>query len=338
MRQFKKAFYLLILVLCLPLLAWAVTETGTGTNIVAEVIPQEPAPGGMVSISLTGFGFDNENARYDWYQDGILKISSIGNKKYSFQLGQLGKPTRIKVSVFYNQRHLADKSFYFEPSDISFSWQANTLTPPFYQGKARASAGASLKVLATPFLTNQLGQVLKTNDLIYSWYIDETLNKEISGKGKNIVSISTGPKDSQIKISLKISSADGKSRASKSLVIYLSKPEIAFYEQVPLEGTNYKKEIVDTYELYGEEARFIAIPFFWPLDSLDNANYAWRVNSLSSPKTETPNILTVRQPSGGTGINEINLQISSGVSTNNSINNRFNIKFGNNLLKTYNAI
>jgi hypothetical protein len=338
MGQFKKAFYLIILTLSLPLLAWAVTETGTGSNIVAEVIPQEPAPGSMVSISLTGFGFDNEKARYDWYQDGVLKSSSIGNKKYSFQLGQLGKPTRIKVSVFYGQRHLADKSFYFEPAEIGFSWQADTLTPPFYQGKARASGGATLKVVATPFLTNQAGQTLKTSDLIYSWYINEAINKEISGKGKNVASIPTSLKDSQTKINLKVSSADGKSSTSKGLVIYLSKPEITFYEQVPLEGANYKKQVIGTYELYGEEASFIAFPLFWPRDSLDNLNYAWKVNSLNSPKTETPNILTVRQPSGGTGINEINLRVSSGVSTENYIDNRFNIKFGNNLLKSYNAI
>lgn len=338
MGKFKKLLFLFLTILSLPLLAWAVTETGTGSNIIAEVSPRDPTPGSMVLISLSGYGFNSEETVYTWSKDGKIKASGRGEKKFSFQLGQLGNPTRIKVSADYGGRRLAEKSFYFEPSDIGFVWEAETMVPPFYQGRARMTAGANLKVASTPYLASQSGQIFKPGDLIYNWYINGVLNKEISGKGKNVISIPTTEKDNQLKISLKVSSIDNKSSANKTLIVYLEKPSIAFYEKLPLEGVNYKKQIIDSYELYSEETSFLAVPFFWPTKLLNDINYSWRVNGVSSPNTDNPNVLTVRQPSGGAGINEINLQVNNGVSTNNSVTGRFNIKFGNNLLKTYNAI
>lgn len=331
--------YLLSIVLTLlltPISAWAVVETGVGSNISANISPSDPAPGSTVVITLTGFGFDSNKALYEWSQDGIVRKIGQGENKFSFQIGQLGKPTRINVFVSLNQRQIAEKSFYFEPSEINLLWQAETLTPPFYQGKARASAGAKIKILATPYIINQAGKKERVQDLIYNWFIGDTLNKEGSGQGKNVFSAQTNPNDSQLKVTLKVTAKSGGSGANKTLIIYLDKPELAFYEQRPLEGANYGKQIIDNYELYGDESSFVAVPFFWPLKYLEDITYAWTVNSLPVPNKERADTLTVRQPSSGSGLNQIGLQVSDPTNKQITSNGSFNIKFGNNLLKTYN--
>ena len=232
---------------------------------------------------------------------------------------------------------MAEKSFYFEPSEINLLWQAETLTPPFYQGKARASAGAKIKILATPYLINRAGQKETTQNLIFNWFIGDSLDKEGSGLGKNIISIQTKPNDSQLKINLKVTTKNGESNASKTLILYLNKAELTFYEQRPLEGINYGKQIIDNYELYDAESSFVAIPFFWPLEYLGNITYGWSVNSLPVSNKEVANTLTVRQPSSGSGLNQIGLKVSDPLNEQMTLNRSFNIKFGNNLLKTYNG-
>ena len=331
----KYLLSIILTLLLLPIATWAVIETGVGSNVSASINPSDPVPGSMVVITLTGFGFDLNKALYEWSQDGFVRETGLGENKFSFQMGQLGKPTRINVSVSLNKRLIAEKSFYFEPSEINLLWQAETLTPPFYQGKARASAGAKIKILATPYIINQAGKKENVQDLVYNWFIGGSLDSGNSGQGKNIISIQTKPADSQLRVNLKVATKNGGSSASKTLILQLNRAELAFYEQKPLEGINYGKQIINNYELYGDESSFVAIPFFWPLEYLGNITYGWSVNSLPVSNKEVANTLTVRQPSSGSGLNQISLQISDPLNEQLTLKGGFNIKFGNNLLKTY---
>lgn len=320
-----------------PIISQAITETYIGSNIISEINPKDPAPGSMVTITLNGFGFDTDQAIYEWSQDNFIKKSGVGEKKFTFQIGRLGKTTRIDVSVYRSGRRLFYKSFYFDPSDINILWEADSLVPLFYQGKARATAGSTLKLSAIPYITNQSGKIEPDDKLYYDWYINGVFAKEFSGKGKKTIPIPTKQDENQVKISLKVLNGTKDRGAKKELSIYLNKPEIIFYEQKPLEGVNYGRQITTNYDLYEEEMSFIAIPFFWPKIYVDNLSYLWKINGLTIDNKENKNTLTVRKPSGGLGINEINLQVNKMINDKYSINKSFNVKFGNNLLKSYNV-
>lgn len=334
----KKILSTLALILLLaPVIIWAVTETGSGSNVLVTVSPQDPKAGDFVTVSLDGYGFDKDQSFFDWNKDGKRVLSGAGRNTYSFQLGRLGVNTKITVTISTNTQILAEKTLYFQPTDIDFIWQANTFVPPLYRGKEMATAGAAIKIVASPYIVNNSGQLEKDSNLNFSWQQNGVSLGNSSGLGKNTLLVTPEPNQSQIKISLSASTVDKKNSASKSLIINLDKPRIAFYEIRPLSGVNYLKQIVDSFELYNEEASFLAIPYFWPKNQLNGTNYNWSINGLSIANQSDPGVLTVRQPAGGSGQNEIGLQIKDRQGRQSSIDGRLNIKFGNNLLKFNNV-
>lgn len=332
-----KYLFVLILLLLAPILLTAVTQTGVGSNLLASWEPLDPKPGDTVSISLSGFGFDLNKSYIEWTKNGQKVMAGEGKKTLTFQLGALGQATKIDVAVYYGQRHVADKSFYFQPTELILDWQADTLVPPFYLGKARATPGSRIKILATPYLTDKTGRTQKNQDLDYRWQKNGELIENASGVGKNTLLVDTKPTDQQLKISLTVSTKDGLNRASQELLLHLSRPEIAFYEQKPLEGVNYRQPIAGTYDLVGAETSFKVIPLFWPLTYLKDNSYDWQVNNLPASDQASPDTLTVRQPEGGAGLNQISLKIKNNLVSELKGSGQFNIKFGNNLLKFNNG-
>lgn len=331
-----KKVLLLLFALLLPLSfsLGAVTQSGTGSNVTATIKPTDPKPGDFVEISISGYGFSTNNSYFEWSKNGKKTKTGFGASVYSFQLGQVGEATRISVIVISNKRKLAEKSFYFEPSEIEFSWEADSFVPPSYIGRARASAGGELKIVATPRIANQAGKVEKIGDLNYLWYKNDTLLSELSGKGRNVVKIKTANADSQVKISLIASNQSGQNSAKETLIINLNQPEIAFYENRPLSGPNFHKQIASSYDLYEKETSFLVVPFFWPKSDFNNIKFLWRVNNSLAEAAENPEILTVRQPESGSGQNQVSVQLESG---EKKAQGRFNIKFGNNLLRFNNV-
>jgi len=319
-----------ILILVSPIAAWAVVETGTGSNLSATVTPTDPRAGEMVTIVLTGYGFDLNQSYIRWFKDGKEVRSGFSQKSYSFRLGQLGQQTQINVFVSQNSRLLAEKSFLFEPADLVLDWQAESFVPPLYQGKARASAGAKIKLAAEAHLVNDAGNSIEAARLIYRWTRDGATLESASGVGKNTLTIETEATDTQTKIGLEVSSVDNRKHVSGNLILNLEKPRLVFYEQKPLSGVNYRHQISDPYELYATEAVFQSFPLFWPLKTWSRLNYSWQVNRTAvSDRTGDPSSLVVRPSTGATGQSEISLRVA-GPSATEVTTGRFKVNFGGN--------
>ena len=301
---------------------------------MATTNPPDPKPGDLVKISIQVFGIDLSRSYIIWYKDNKQFSAGTGQSSLSVQLGALGSATNISVYVQAGDKYVAKQSFSFEPTDIDLVWQADTFTPPFYQGKARAVKGSAIKIIATPYIVNQQKQVLKPEQLVFTWLKDGAVISSSSGLGKNVLSIKTSPADNQLKIKVLASDPTSKNSASKQLIINLSQPELGIFENKPLEGVNYGEQIGANFDLYGQEISFKAVPFFWPNDQLNNLGYAWQVNRLpAEEQSGDPAILTVRQPNSGTGVNSVSLQASNGLGDKNPLTRQFNIRFGFNLLK-----
>lgn len=331
-----KKVLLLLFVLLLPISfsLGAITQSGTGSNVTATIKPNDPKPGDFVEITINGYGFNISDTYFEWSKNGKKVKTGVGASIYYFQLGQVGEATRISVIVISNKRKLAEKKFYFEPSEIEFSWEADSFVPPNYNGRARASAGGDIKIVAIPRIANQTGKIENINDLNYLWYKNDVPITELSGKGRNIIKIKTNSNDSQLKIGLTASNQSGQNFAKETLLINLGQPEISFYENRPLSGPNFQKQIISSYDLYDQETSFLVVPFFWPKSDFNNIKFLWRVNNSVAETSENSEILTVRQPESGSGQNQVSVQLET---KEKKAQGRFNIKFGNNLLKFNNV-
>ncbi|MEX2013877.1 MAG: hypothetical protein WD896_00800, partial [Parcubacteria group bacterium] len=146
-----------------------------------------------------------------------------------------------------------------EAQEVDILWQAETYTPPFYKGKSLWSNESKITLLAIP---SGAGTGNPAN-LTYRWTKNGTVLGNINGVGKNTIaftdSIISRPQTIQVDI---ISAEQGKI-ASASLTLASSPPSLAIYENNPLYGFMFHKEVGGVYELQGEEVTFTAFPFFF---------------------------------------------------------------------------
>jgi len=335
MFKFQLVIFVLFSLFLLPAsVARAVIEDGTGNNVVAKVEPTSPKPGELVTISLSGYGFDLDRSHFRWFKDTKEISRGFGQKTLSFQTGPLGQKTTINVLISYNSRLVAEKSFIFDPTDLKISWQAESLIPPFYQGRARVSAGSTIKLAAEPHLVDNQGRLKTNNELVYYWSRDGKILTAESGIGRNTIELKTEPADTILKINLLVETLDKKQSATETLVINLTRPRIIFYEKEPLTGTDFSQPIVTNYPLNKEEVTFQALPLFWPTDKLNQLLYHWKVNEVNvfSPSGH-PELLVVRRPAGASGQSEIKLELKDHQNNNFQTSGRFNVKFNSDLLK-----
>ena len=320
-----------LLIWILPVGSWAFQETSIGNNLLAEIKPASPGPGESVTINLSSYGFDIDTSSISWFVNDTLKWQSVGNKSFSFNLGPIGQQTKVEIMVKAFGGQQASKTFIFDPAEIELFWETQTSKPLFYQGKARPSAGSNIHLVAWPYLVNHSGQKIDPAQLTYRWQQDGVALADLSGVGKNSLTITTDRGASQVKIGVMASSPADNISAAKSLVINLVKPEIVFYEKKPLEGINYGQVFPAEYSLFDDEVTVRAEPYFLPLDSNLVFKYLWTLDqSKADGRPDDPLAITLRRSQNTSGSNRISF---SAQSQNSTFSNSFIIKYGNSLLR-----
>jgi hypothetical protein len=330
----KKILIGLFFIFALPLGLQAMMVTSVGNNLLADIKPASPEAGGLVTINLTAYGFDIDTSAISWFINDQLKWQSVGNKTYSFNLGAVGERTKVVVMVKSSGGQQSSKTFVFDPAEVELFWEAQTSAPLFYQGKTLPSAGANLKITAWPYLVNRSGQKIDPAKLTYRWQKDGVAVANLSGLGKNSITIQTDPTASLVKIGVEVSSPADELSATKGLIVSLVKPEIVFYEKKPLEGVNYGQTFPTEYSLFGEEVTVKAEPYFLPLNTNLIFKYLWTLDQTKAEgRPDDPLAITLRRSQNTSGSNRINFSTQV---ANTSISNSFTVKYGNSLLKPQN--
>ncbi len=320
-----------LFLLALPLGLQAFQETSMNNNLVAEVSPTSPGAGETVTIGLSSYGFKINTSVISWYVDNELKSRGIGTDKFSFNLGPVGVQTKISVYVQARGGQKASKTFIFDPTELELFWETKTSKPGPYKGKALPSAGAKIKIVALPYIVSRSGQKIDPAKLSYTWKKNGAILTNLSGVGKNVISLETDKGASQVKLEVEAKSVTDNITANENVVINLVSPEVLFYEKKPLEGVIYGKIIPKEYPLFEEEVTIKAEPYFLPLGNDNDYKYSWQIDrSNAQGKSDDPQAITLRRSTEVSGSNLVNFLAQSLLS---SANNSFIIKYGNGLLK-----
>lgn len=326
----KISLIILFLFSFFPLLSLAFTETGVGSNLIAQVSPPSPKPGETVKISLTSYGFSIDTSVVSWYVNNVIKSRAVGKKEFVFNLGRVGEKTIIKVYVESAGGQKALKTFTFDPAEIELLWEAESAKPAFYQGKALPSAGSEVKVVALPYLVNRDGQKISSENLVFNWEKNGTPQVNLSGKGKNTAIFKTALSDTQLKIMVKALSQEDGLSISRGLIFNLIKPEILFYEKKPLEGINYGQVLPSEYSLFEDEVTVQAEPYFLPLSQSFFRSF-WAIDQTEAvSRPEDPFAITLRQKRGNSGSNRLKFSIQI---KDLEFSNLFTVKYGTSILK-----
>jgi hypothetical protein len=285
---------------------------GIQDPLVVSVIPTNPRANQTTFISIQSYSTDIDRALITWSVDGKEVASGIGLKEFNLVAGPLGSTKIVDVAVSTVGTGILETAVVIRPADVGLLWEADTYTPPFYQGKALHSYNGSFKVIALPELYSSNGTKLDSKDLIYTWKKNGEVQGSASGYGKNTY---VGSQTSYLRegedISVEVSSPRESIVASNSILVIPTTPEILFYENSPLYGIVYEKALSNSFKLTNEEISIIAEPVFFSVKGRGDSalTYAWTLNNATLPDFANKSEITLRRANNEAG--RANVQVIS---------------------------
>src|SRR3989344_3790882 len=166
------------------------------------------------------------------------------------------------------------------------SWQANSYTPYFYQGKVLPTNNS--EVVASFELLSDSGKVNDISRKNIRWYLDNQLYQSVTGL--KTISFTVGQfkrDDYQLKISV-----DG---VDYPAIIPVASPEVV------IDNPYFNNSVKPGINL------FRSLYYFFNIKNVRELSHTWTANSIATQsRAENPDILELEIPNGAIG-SEINL-------------------------------
>ncbi len=187
---------------------------------------------------------------------------------------------------------------------IELLWQGGGYVPPFYAGRTLWAAQTNITLFALP---HGLGDAKALN---YKWSRNGTVLGTSSGAGKNTLTYTDTVLSRTQTFKVEIISSAGKAVATDSITLDPSEQQLLIYENNPLLGYLFNREINGTYTPRDKEFTFSAFPFFYTAQSRNEASLAYKW-STNDGALETKSSVTYRTPEGGAGTSQISVRVNN---------------------------
>ncbi|OGZ04316.1 MAG: hypothetical protein A2648_01050 [Candidatus Lloydbacteria bacterium RIFCSPHIGHO2_01_FULL_41_20] len=313
------------------LVAQVSAQTIESNQISATISPEQPGPQEKVTISLVSFAINLDRSSITWTLDGKKSLSGAGEKKFSFTTGVVGETSRVSVSIVSPSGEVIPKSFSITPEELTLIWEApDSYTPPFYKGKALPSSQGSIKIVAMPNIKSG-GVITKPENLLYKWRRNDKAAQDASGFGKNTFSIRNSITDIFEKIEVTVTSADGSISALSGITISIVNPQVAFYENRPLEGVYYESVLPGNFVLDNEEIKINAEPYYFSSTNKNKLDFAfsWLVGGKETVSDKSdPSAISLRIERGASGSSNISLSVKNAKKILQEATANLTVKFG----------
>ncbi|OGZ44324.1 MAG: hypothetical protein A2719_04640 [Candidatus Ryanbacteria bacterium RIFCSPHIGHO2_01_FULL_45_22] len=287
-------------------------DANSSTDILLSLSPAYPGPHEQVRVSAQTYSFNIDTTPLTWYVNGKQIKSGKGLTETIITTGSIGTPTTIRVTADPPSATHYDKTLTIWPSDLDVLWYTNTHTPVWYRGKALPVRGSTVTYVALPLLSTGNGYYDPKN-LLYEWRIDNTLQKNMSGRGKNTLSLPiTKSRNVPPQVLVRVYNENSSVVQEKRIHISVQEPKLLFYELHALRGPSYHKIIADTHKVVsGGETRILAEPYYASAKA-SFLTYQWNIDSTDiAPDTQNPEILSYVSEAGSSAQQRITLEVTN---------------------------
>lgn len=275
-------------------------------------IPSSPAPGETVMLQAVTPIFDKDTTFYEWTINGKFRADLSGRGKYSTEAvaGPVGSAISVSVRATASDKSVATMSSTIRVSSLALVWSADTSIPPWYTGKALASPGSAVTVIAMPEIVIA-GKTVAPKNLVYQWGLGDE-KQYASGVGKQSIQIQTSQSPGASHWVRVIVEDIGRTvKKEGSIFITNRDPSLSIYRFSSAGGTEYRSAQTVTQIAKGEALTFIAEPYYIP-DKKADIRYQWDIGGLKvEGAPENPHILTIQTEALPAARTLISLLISS---------------------------
>ena len=194
--------------------------------------------------------------------------------------------------------------------EVDILWQGDVYAPPFYQGRELWTNQSEIIIQAIPHIKDGVGGELNPTTLTYKWWKNSTVLGTANGVGKNSITFTGSIIDRPQVIKIEILNSDGALLASASKEFSPVVPSLLVYENNPLYGIMFNKEVGSSYKMTDSEITFIAFPLFFSSLEKDPEflKYNWRTNAGGAGNTSS---VTYKSPENTSGSARISVRISN---------------------------
>jgi hypothetical protein len=211
-----------------------------------------------------------------WYQNGIEKSRGIGKKTFSFTAGGSGSETAIRVLVQSIQGLSTNAEITIHPVTLDLLWEAQTTTPPLYQGKALLGSESLVRVVALPrFIYN--GSVLALSDLYYEWRVGSRTLANNSGKGRNTLLMTAPKMFGKVDVTVSVTSTLHSFSAQKTLTLESVPTEVHLYSISPERGFNLGEALGGQINT-SNDLTIQAVPYYFSKNK--SPSFTWAQNGV----------------------------------------------------------
>lgn len=201
-------------------------------------------------------------------------------------------------------------TFILIPTSLAFAQgvdilqKSDTYTPPFYKGLPIWSYQSGTTFIAVPYGFSNPA------NLNYRWTMNGTVLGTISGIGRNTLSFTDSILSRTQVVEVEIVSGQGSVLARNSIIATPSAPSLLVYENNPLYGFMFHREVGGAHEIKEKEVTFTSFPLFFGVSSRlsNNLSYRWRTNAGESGSSGS---VTYRSPEGTSGLSEVRVEVSN---------------------------
>jgi len=320
--MFRKS---LIILFALAFIFFAfLSHAQTQTNdVVLTINPQYPQANTDATATLSSYSTDLDNANIAWSLNGQLSVQAVGQKNFSFKVGNNGTQTTVSVQIQTSDGSFVNKDIVISPTDIDMLWEAqDTYVPPFYEGKTIAPSEGMIKVVAIPSSSNG-------ENYDYNWKQDGDNEADSSGYGENSYSFKNSYLEPSDTIEATISDLYGNNIGYSQITITPGTPKILFYAKDPDLGTQWQQALSDGFTINPNGETIVAEPYFMTPKDLNSSDLqlAWSLGGSPISTPTVPNELSIKPNSGQSGSSTIDLSINNIKTLFLSIDKTLNVNF-----------
>lgn len=302
-----------------------------GSELQLETRPIHPRPNEVTTVRAKSFALNLNQAILTWRVDGEVVASGASITEIQLETGAVGSQRIIVVEALAGGL-VTQAQLTVRPATVDLLWEAQSYTPPLYRGKALAGPETPLRIVAIPQVVSAFGEPIAPSDLVFTWEHNGRVLGTQSGRGKNTLEHTSTRLFNEDRYTLTAHAATDESLSARGfLTIEPTRPHILFYENDPVLGLRYEKNIGDTFMLENEEIVVVAHPFFFSGTSrIDASNsFEWTINgaAIDNPLADQSSIV-LRRTGSGSGTATINLSIQNVDEVLQRAEEQFRIMFG----------
>lgn len=244
--------------------------------------PVTPLPNSTIVITANLSGLiGNGNSNYTWFLNGARQANASGTNKnnFTFRVGAIGAVYRISVNVTTPGADFLSETINLTVGDVDLTWTTNSKIPIFYRAKSLPTQNSVVTVSALPFVYRPgTKSLVKPENLIYDWIIDDKLDSGKSGRNKfsYVLAANNFPGHSY-SIRLKVKTDDEAVSLEKNMVIPVVSTQVWLYFSDP--KTNQPFGIALKNVMAGAANFNFAAQAYFFTAPMENLNWQWFINN-----------------------------------------------------------